>query len=101
MGLLSTVVPKWGASLSDGCPQMWDNHHVEAGGAGGERIHLRKNKGIRSLLNAQQGGGGQDSIGKAVCKEAKGGWLFLKGEGEEVRPPMEFSLFLVIVPGCK
>ena len=41
-----------------------------------ERIHLKQNKGDRSLLNTPQGsaaGGRQDRRGEAVCTEAVGG----------------------------
>ena len=34
---------------------MWGEDQVEANGAGGERIHLRQNKGNRSLWNTPQG----------------------------------------------
>lgn len=44
--------------------------------AGGERIHLRQNKGDRSLLKAPQRSGRQDSRGEAVCNEGVGGGCF-------------------------
>lgn len=49
---------------------------VEAGGAGGERIHLKQNTGDRSVLTAPQGSHGQDSRGEAVYHEAVGGDCF-------------------------
>ena len=52
---------------------MWGNDRVEANGVGGERIHLKQNKGDRSLLNTSQGSSGQDSRGEAVCHEVVGG----------------------------
>ena len=55
---------------------MWDNNQVDACGVGGERIHLRQNKGERSLLNTQQGGSRQDSRGEAVCNEVSGQGCF-------------------------
>ena len=55
---------EWGGGL-----HMWGNNQVEAGGTGGERIHLRQNKGDRSVLNTSQGSSGQDSKGETVCKE--------------------------------
>ena len=56
-------------------PPNVGNDWVAAGGAGGERIHLRQNKGDRSLLNTQ-GSSGQDSRGEAVCQETVGGGCF-------------------------
>lgn len=49
---------------------MWGNSQVEAGSAGGDRIHLRQNKGDRSSLDKARGNGGQDSKAETVCKEA-------------------------------
>lgn len=51
---------------------MWGG----SGGAGGERIHLRQDKGNRSVLNTLQGRGGQDKEGEAVGKEAVNGCCF-------------------------
>lgn len=48
-------------------------HRVEASGTGSEKIHLRQNKGNRSLLNMLQGSNEQDSTGEAVCKEVVSG----------------------------
>lgn len=52
---------------------------------GGERIHLRENKGDKSILNTSQGSGGQESRRMPVCKDTVGGRaVLLKGEEEEV-----------------
>lgn len=57
-------------------PPNRGNDCVEAGGAGGERIHLKQNRGDRSVLTAPQGSHGQDSRGEAVYHEAVGGDCF-------------------------
>lgn len=53
----------WGLSLLHGGPQMWGEDHMENGGTGCERIHLRK-KGNRSLLNTP---GRQDGKAQRGC----------------------------------
>ena len=45
---------------------MWGNDWVQAIGVGGGRIHLRQNKGDRSLLNTPQGCCGQESKEEAL-----------------------------------
>ena len=68
------VVSKCGVSpdLMAPRPRMWGHDLVEASGTGGERIHLRQDKGDRSLLNIAQGASRQDSGAETVCKEAVG-----------------------------
>lgn len=57
----------------------------------GKRIHPRKNKGDRSLLNTLQGSSGQDSKGETVGRQR---WeAIVKGEDEEIWEHMEFSFF--------
>ena len=78
-------------SPSDGCHQMWASLIW-----GSERIHLRQNKGDRSLLNTPQGSAGQDNIGDTALRERvgaefKGGRL----GGTEI---MESSLFWLTAP---
>lgn len=65
---------------------------VETGGAGGDRIHLRQSKGVRSLLNTLQGSYGQDNKGETVCQKAvmEGSST---GGGEEAWEQMQFSFF--------
>lgn len=65
---------------------------VETGGAGGDRIHLRQSKGVRSLLNTLQGSYGQDNKGETVCQKAVMGGSSTGG-GEEVWEQMQFSFF--------
>ena len=56
---------------------MGGHDQVEASGSGYERIHLRQNKGDRSLSNTLQGAAcRQDSEGEAVCKEVVGRGFF-------------------------
>lgn len=72
---------------------------MEASATGGERIHLRQNKGDRSLLNTMQvsWGGVWWGMVRTTKKEAETdsnmavvGVVF-KGGGEEVWDLMEFS----------
>lgn len=58
-------IPKCGATKLGG------SYHPILSGS--ERIHLRWNKGQRSLLNTQQGSGRQDSKAETVCSEVVGG----------------------------
>lgn len=55
---------------------MWGEDWVEACGKEGERIHLRQDKGERSLLNTPQGSGGPDSRGEDVFQEVVWGGCF-------------------------
>lgn len=65
--------------LLDRGPEMWGNDRVEASSTGGERIHPRQNKGVRSLLR-EQGSCRQASKAGTVCDEASGGGCFSKGK---------------------
>ena len=58
----------WGALIRYGPPNVRRPNWVGAGGAGSERIHPRQNRD-RNVLNTQQGSGGKDSKGEAVCDE--------------------------------
>lgn len=76
-----------------GAPEMQGEDQVGTSGTRGARVHLRQNKGDRSLWNTPEGSCGQDSKGGAVCSEVVGGGCFSKGEDEEVCQRMELSLF--------
>lgn len=69
----------WGLSLLHGGPQMWGADHVENGGTGCERIHLRK-KRRQKFVEYTWKAGQQGTEG--VCKEAVGEASL--GESEEV-----------------
>lgn len=87
------VVSKWDVSPLEAVPQMWGNNQLGGScGTGGGRIHLRQNKGYRSLLNILQGSGGQDSKGEVSARKQWVGAVF-KGEDEDVWQCMEFFLF--------
>lgn len=58
---------------------MWDNDLVEAGGPGDETIHLRPNRGDRSVVNTPKESFGQDSLGEALHDEVVGGAVFKEG----------------------
>lgn len=69
-------------SIGWGC-QMWGEDQMEGGGAGGEIIHLRWNKGDGSLLNASQRAPGRPAEERLSARNT--GWrLFLKVADEEV-----------------
>lgn len=73
----------WRLSQLDGGPHTYgDKIGWKSGGLEGEKIHLKQNKGDRSLLNTVQGTGGQLSSGETACNEAMGGGCFFKKEGE-------------------
>lgn len=61
-------------------------------GAGGEKIHVRQNKGARSSLTPSQGSSGQDRGREAACHEAVVRGCLKKGR-ERVWAPWHFPLF--------
>ena len=70
---------------------MRGNNQVEAcGDEGGERIHLRQNKGGTSLLNMQRG------RGEAVCLEAVERGSF---SGGKMRGLVTYGIFPFLVTG--
>ena len=72
---------------------MGQPYQKEALGKGSGRTHLRQNKEDRSLLDAPQGGSGQDSGGETVCQEGMMGGCSYGGEGEDIGDLMEFPFF--------
>lgn len=74
----------------------------EANGMRGERIHLRQNKGDRSLFNAPQGHRGQDGWRETVWKDR--GWrlgVIFKEGGWGGMVTFGILAFLVTVPHSK
>lgn len=57
----------------DGGPHAWGDNQVEAVGARDERIHPRRDKGDRGLLNPPRGSAGRTERGEAATREAVGG----------------------------